>query len=92
MVGIHIIKIKDNEKRYFIEYKDELDKCQIQLLLKEFRDFNTFKSQDLRCKSIYDIYIKHSVQSEETIQKWMIQKTELVKDIVYRNILREKKL
>lgn len=29
MFGVHKIEIKDSEKRYFIEYKDEVNRCQI---------------------------------------------------------------
>lgn len=89
MFGVHKIEIKDNEKRYLIEYKDEVDRCQIQLSLKEFREFNSFKSQDIKYKNIYNRYIEHSEQSEEIIQKQMIQKTERIEDIVYRNVMRK---
>lgn len=87
--GVHKIEIKDDEKRYFIIYKDEVNKCQMQLSLKEYKEFNSFKSQDIKYKNIYNRYIEHSEQSEETIQKRMLQKIERVEDMVYRSIISE---
>lgn len=85
--GIH--KIEDNKKRYFIEYSDEIDRCRIEVSLKEFREFNSFKSKNIKYKNIYDRYFEHSEQSEETIQKHMVKMVEGVEDIVYRNLMRE---
>ncbi|WP_049945609.1 RNA polymerase sigma factor [Candidatus Stoquefichus massiliensis] len=87
--GIHKIRIKNGKKYYFIEYNDKFNIYQMQLTVKEFRDFNSFKSQDIKYKNINDRYIEHSEQSDETIQKHMVQKVEGVEDIVYRNVIRE---
>lgn len=84
--GLHKTKCSNGTLTYHIVVKDIYDK---KVSKREYYNFNSFISQNIKNKNIFDRYIEHSIQSEETIQKHMIQKTERVEDIVYRNLIIE---
>ncbi len=87
--GVHKLKIISNQKLYYIVFEDNLIKCELQLSKEEYRIFFSFKSEETRYKNIYDRYIEHSKQTDETMQKRVLVKPERVEDIVYKKILRE---
>lgn len=89
LFGVHKMKIINGEKRYFIEYEDEVSMSKIELTLNEYRKFRSFKSYNIKNKNIYDRYIEHSEQTDETVYKRMVDKPEQVEDIVYKKMLGE---
>lgn len=60
--GVHKVEIKGNEKRYLIEFKEEVDKSKIQLSSKEFREFNSFKSEDIKIFTIDILNIHNNLR------------------------------
>lgn len=89
MFGVHKIVIIKDKKYYYIEYRDEINTCKIELTLKEFKNYNSFKSQNTKFKNIYDRYVEHFSKTEESLQKCLLYKPESVGEIVYRRMLRE---
>lgn len=65
MFGVHKIVVIEGKKNYFIEYKDEFNVCNTQVTMNLFKEFNSFKSQNIKIKHIYDRYIEHSEQYDE---------------------------
>lgn len=89
MFGVHKIKKVDKKKKYFISYKDGLNICEIELTKLNFKKFNSFKSQNIKHKNIYDRYIEHLEQTDIVVQKHMIYKQECIENNVYKKLIKK---
>lgn len=87
--GTHKVKIINGNTYYFINYKDHLNICEIQLTKKDYKNFNSFKSVNIRYKNIYSRYIEQLDYTDEYLYKYMIYDSGHIEDEVYKKILNE---
>lgn len=87
--GIHKMKIINEKKCYFISYKDNINMHEIQLTETDYKSFNSFKSQSIKHKNIYSKYIEHFEQTNENLQKRVVNKPERIEEILYKRELKK---
>lgn len=85
--GVHKTIVIDERKYYFIEYRDNSNICIRELTLKEFKKFNSFQSQNIKNKNIYNRYIEHLEQTEFDLYKKMLYQPVKIEDLVFKKLL-----
>lgn len=88
--GVHKIEIIDEQKHYFILYKDNQYEYRVEVSFEDYKKFWSFKSQIIRDNNNFNRYIEQSEQSESILYKKGIYKLNIVEDTVHKKIINDK--
>ena len=78
--GVHKMINNQNQKKYLIVYRDAFNVVEKELTEKEYKEFQSFKSMQIKESNIYERYIEHYELDDYSLHKRLKEKNQ--KDIV----------